>query len=87
MYAPKITAAGLRHLDRLPDKVRHAALAAIFGPIAENPRRAGKPLADELEGMRSARRGGYRIIYEIWEDQAVVVIHRIQYRRHGCRPH
>ena len=86
MYEAKITAAGLRHLVRLPEKVRHAALETIFGPIAENPRRAGKPLADELEGLRSARRGDYRIVYEILEEEAVVAIHRIQHRRHVYRP-
>ena len=86
MYEAKITATGLRHLDRLPDKVRQAALETIFGPISENPHRAGKPLGDELEGLRSARRGDYRIVYEIWEDEAVVVIHRIQHRRHAYRP-
>ncbi|MCY4422127.1 MAG: type II toxin-antitoxin system RelE/ParE family toxin [Acidimicrobiaceae bacterium] len=86
MHEPKITAAALRHLNGLPDKVRQAALEAIFGPIAENPHRAGKPLGDELEGLRSARRGDYRIIYEILEDSEVVVIHRIQHRRHAYRP-
>ena len=86
MYEPEIMSAGLRHLDRLPDKVRHAALEMIFGPIAENPHRAGKPLGDEFEGLRSARRGDYRIIYEILEDETVVLIHRIQHRRHAYRP-
>ena len=86
MYEAKISAAGLRHLNRLPDKARQAALETIFGPIAENPHRAGKLLGDELEGLRSARRGEYRIIYEIREDEAVVVIHRIQHRRHAYRP-
>ena len=51
MHEARIAAAGLRHLDRLPDKVRQAALEAIFSPIAENPYRAGKPLADELKGL------------------------------------
>ena len=86
MYEAKIAAAGLRHLDRLPEKVRQAALETIFGSIVENPYRAGKPLGDELEGLRSARRGGYRIVYEIREDEAVVVIHRIQHRRYVYRP-
>lgn len=60
----EITPEGLRQLNRLPDKVRHAALATIFGPIAENSQRLGKPLVGELEGLSSARRGDYRIIYE-----------------------
>ena len=86
MYQAEIMPAGLRHLDCLPEKVRHAALETIFGPIAENPRRAGKPLSDELEGLRSARRGDYRIVYEILEDEMVVLVHRVQHRRDAYRP-
>jgi len=82
----EITPEGLRHLNRLPDKVRHAALETIFGPIAENPHRLGKPLVGELEGLNSARRGDYRIIYEIFDETLVVLIHRVQHRRDAYRP-
>jgi len=82
----EITPEGLRHLNRLPDKVRHAALETIFGPIAENPQRLGKPLVGELEGLSSARRGDYRIIYEILEGEKTVLIHRVQHRRDVYRP-
>ena len=86
MYEVEITPTGLRHLDRLPDKVRQAALETIFGPMADNPKRLGKPLVWDLEGLRSARRGDYRIVYEIVEDRATVVIHRVQHRRDVYRP-
>ena len=80
-YEVEITPEGLRHLNRLPDKVRAAVVEAIFGSIAENPRRAGKPLRGELEGLYSARRGEFRVIYEIEEADRVVLIHRAQHRR------
>lgn len=86
MYEVEITPEGLRYLHRLPDKVRHAALETIFGPIAENPQRLGRPLVGELEGLHSARRGDYRIIYEIFEDDDTVLIHRVQHRRDIYRP-
>lgn len=86
MYEVEITPEGLRHLNQLPDKIRNAALAAIFGPIAEDPLRLGKPLVGELDGLRSARRGDYRIIYEIFEDDDVILIHRVQHRRDVYRP-
>lgn len=86
MYEVEITPEGLRHLNRLPDKVRNAALTAIFGPIAENPQRLGKPLIGELEGLHSARRGDYRIIYEVFEEDETVLIHRVQHRRDIYRP-
>lgn len=86
MYEVEITPEGLRHLNRLPQKVRDAALAAILGPIAANPQRLGKPLVGGLEGLHSARRGDYRIIYEIHADESVVVIHRVQHRSDVYRP-
>jgi len=86
VYEIEITAEGLRHLNKLPEKVRHAALESIFGPISDNPNRLGKPLVGELEGLRSARRGDYRIIYEIFEDDQIVLIHRVQHRRDAYRP-
>lgn len=81
MYRVEITPEGLRHLNRLPDKIREAALETVFGPIADNPQRLGKPLVGELAGVRSARRGDYRIIYEIFNDDEIVLIHRVQHRR------
>ena len=86
MHEVEITPEGLRHLNQLPDNVRQAALAAIFGSIAENPCRLGKPLVGELEGLSSARRGDYRIIYEVFDDDEIILIHRIQHRRDVYRP-
>lgn len=86
MYEVEITPEGLRHLNRLPDKVQHAALETIFGPIADNPQRLGRPLVGELEGLNSARRGDYRIIYEVPETENTVLIHRVQHRRDVYRP-
>jgi mRNA interferase RelE/StbE len=84
-YEVEITPEGLRHLNRLPAKVRAAVVETILGSIAENPRRAGKPLRGELEGLYSARRGEFRVIYEIDEEARVVLIHRAQHRRSAYR--
>jgi mRNA-degrading endonuclease RelE of RelBE toxin-antitoxin system len=86
VYEIEITAEGLRHFNRTPEKVRHAALESIFGPIADSPNRIGKPLVGDLKGLWSARRGDYRIIYEVLEDDAIVLIHRVQHRRDAYRP-
>lgn len=87
MYEVEITPEGLRHLIRLPEKVREAALAAILGPIAENPQRLGKQLLGELEGLHSGRRGDYRISYETFEEEKLVLIHRVQHRGDVYRRH
>lgn len=86
MFEVEFTREAHRHLNLLPDKVRDAALQAIRGPIAENPRRIGKPLLGELLGLYSARRGDYRVIYGIDEDRKVVIVHRVQHRRVVYRP-
>ena len=85
-YQVEITPEGLRHLNRLPKKVRAAVIEATFGTIAENPHRAGKALRGDLEGLRSARRGDFRIVYEIDEDARVILVHRAQHRRTAYRP-
>jgi mRNA-degrading endonuclease RelE of RelBE toxin-antitoxin system len=86
VFEVEITPEGLRHRNRLPGKIRDAAIQAILGPIAERPRRVGKPLVGELTGLWSARRGDYRVIYEIDDDRKVVIVHRVQHRRAVYRP-
>jgi mRNA interferase RelE/StbE len=86
VFEVELTPEELRHLNQLPAKVRAAALQAILGPIAERPRRVGKPLIGELTGLYAARRGDYRVIYEIDDDRKVVVVHRVQHRRVVDRP-
>ncbi|MGH2750062.1 MAG: type II toxin-antitoxin system RelE family toxin [Actinomycetota bacterium] len=72
-YEVEITPEALRHLNRLPEKVRAAVMETILGSIAANPRRPGKPLNGELEGFHSARRGEFRVIYEVDEAGRVVL--------------
>lgn len=45
----------------------------MLGVLSDNPQLAGKLLVGEMEGMRSARRGDFRVIYEIEEDTRTVV--------------
>ncbi|KAA0232195.1 MAG: Toxin RelE [Acidimicrobiales bacterium] len=86
MYEVTITSEGLRHLNRLPEAVRAAAIETLLGPIATEPTRVGKPLVGELEGLYSARRGDYRVIYEINTHTSTVTVHRVQHRRDAYRP-
>jgi mRNA-degrading endonuclease RelE of RelBE toxin-antitoxin system len=86
LYEIDITPEGLRHLDRLPSKIRDAAVALMLGALAEEPRRVGKPLVGNLDGLWSARRGDYRVIYEIEDDSRTALVHRVQHRRDVYRP-
>ena len=73
-YAIRITARAYRDLQQLPEKIATACVEFIFGALAENPHRVGKPLRDELDGLHSARRGDYRVVYAIVDDVGTVDI-------------
>jgi mRNA-degrading endonuclease RelE of RelBE toxin-antitoxin system len=55
--------------------------------MADNPARLGKPLRFELEGLRSARRGDYRVIYRIDPGRHRVEIVAIEHRSDAYRSH
>lgn len=65
----------------LPEAVVAACAEFIFGALAENPRRVGKRLRDELAGRYSARRGEFRVIYEIHDDVILVRVIDVRHRR------
>jgi mRNA interferase RelE/StbE len=85
-YEIELTSEARRHLNRLPEKVRDVAIALMLGPMSKNPQRVGKPLVGQLEGIRSARRGDFRVICEIEEDNRTVVVLRVQHRGDVYRP-
>ena len=60
-------------------------IAFIAGPLAEEPKRVGKPLRHEFEGLFSARVGPYRILYEIDDVVRIVAIIRIAHRADAYR--
>jgi mRNA interferase RelE/StbE len=80
------TAAALRALDRLPDKVALAAVEFIYGSLASDPHRVGRQLRFELADLHSARRGDYRVVYRIEEARHSVVIDTIAHRSDVYRP-
>ncbi len=75
-----------RQLARLAEKVAPAVVEFILGPLRDNPHRVGHELQRELEGLWSARRGSYRIVYEINEEQSTIVVLRIEHRADVYRP-
>jgi mRNA interferase RelE/StbE len=80
-----LSAAAKRAIERdLPEPVAVAVAVAVvnflYGPLAADPYRVGKPLRFELEGYWSARRGQYRVIYSIHDDEVLVRVVRISHR-------
>ena len=80
-----VMAPARRQFDKLPLAVAAAVLETLDA-IAEHPRRVGKRLVREHEGHWSARRGPYRIIYELLEQERIVRVLAIGHRRDVYRP-
>jgi len=75
-----------RALDRLPERIAAAVAELLTGDLLVAPRRVGKPLRRELTGIWSARRGSYRVLYEIDDKRRRVVVLRIDHRADIYRP-
>ncbi len=76
----------LRSLDRLPEKIATACIEFVYGGLAGNPHRVGRALRFDLEGKCSARRGDFRVIYEIDDQPHLVTVLAIGHRSDIYRP-
>jgi mRNA-degrading endonuclease RelE of RelBE toxin-antitoxin system len=85
-FAIAWTAPARRALARLPEKVATATVEFLYGSLAANPRRVGKPLKLGLDGLHSARRGDYRVIYRIDDQHHRVDVVAIEHRSDIYRP-
>jgi mRNA interferase RelE/StbE len=81
-----VSASAERQLRRLPERIAAAVVEFMLGPLLENPRRVGHPLQRELNGLWSARRGAYRIVYELDDQRNTVTVLRIDHRADVYRP-
>jgi mRNA interferase RelE/StbE len=80
-FAVRISGRAERDLDRLPEKIAAACVEFIFGPLAENPYRLGGRLEGRLAGLLSARRGTYRVVYQVNDDDYAIEITHIDHRQ------
>ena len=85
-YELVVAATAERSLARLPEGVAAAIVEFMLGTLLDAPRRVGHPLHRELAGLWSARRGPYRVVYEIDDDAAGVNVVRIDHRADIYRP-
>jgi mRNA-degrading endonuclease RelE of RelBE toxin-antitoxin system len=85
-YAVAWTAPARKAVGRLPEKVASAVIEFCYGSLAANPYRVGKPLKLSLEGLHSARRGDYRIVYRVDSQGQRVEIVAIEHRADVYRP-
>jgi mRNA-degrading endonuclease RelE of RelBE toxin-antitoxin system len=71
--------------DDLPEAVAVAAWEFISGPLAANPHIVGARLRAPFDGQWRARRGQYRVRYDIDEAARVVRVLDVEHRRDSYR--
>jgi mRNA interferase RelE/StbE len=76
----QLAPSAIRGLDRLPPKLATAAVEFVTGTLPTNPERMSKPLRGEFEGLRSARRGDYRVLFALDDETRVLLVVRIAHR-------
>ena len=67
--------------ETLPPTAAFAAYEFIYGPLADNPQRLGAPLRAPFEGLYRARRGEYRVRYEIDDEHHRIIVLDVDHRR------
>jgi mRNA interferase RelE/StbE len=76
----RVAASAARSLERLPAPVAAAVVEFITGALLEQAKRVGKPLTRQLSGYWATRRGAYRIVYAVVDDERLVLVVRIEHR-------
>ena len=81
MYRVRVLAAAARDLARLDKAVGRRIVKRIhwLGSNLEQVR--PEALTGGLSGFYKLRVGDYRVLYEIFDDEQVIVIHEIGHRR------
>lgn len=72
-------------MARLPAKVAGAILTYVDERLAQNPIRLSKPLTGDLAGLRSARNGDYRVLFEWDESTSTIAVIHVAHRAHVYR--
>ena len=87
-YEVRVRASAAKALtSTLPERVAAAVLAFFDGDLSTAPRRVGKPLLAPFEGVWSARRGEYRILYRVDDEPHTVTVEHIKHRRDAYSHH
>ena len=79
-FEVRIGPAARRQLHRLPARVAFAIAEFVTVTLPENPLRLTKPLTGEFYGLRSARRGEYRVLVRVDLEARVLLVVRVAHR-------
>jgi mRNA-degrading endonuclease RelE of RelBE toxin-antitoxin system len=71
----------LKSLSLIPSKIQPSIIEFLYGSLASDPFRVGKPLVEPLDGIWSARRGEYRILNEVDDAAQIIRVMAVRHRR------
>ena len=82
-FSIRVKKSALRDLRRVagPDR---APIVAAIDRLAETPH-LGAALKGDLRGLRRIRVGDYRVVYEVRNDELIVLVVRVAHRREAYR--
>jgi len=73
-------------LDKLPTKIAQAVVEFVTHTLPTNPERMSKELVGEFAGLRSARRGEYRVLFRPEPQTSTLRVLRARHRGLAYRP-
>jgi mRNA-degrading endonuclease RelE of RelBE toxin-antitoxin system len=76
----------LKGFRRQPEKAAAAIVEFVTGVLADNPRQLSKPPTNGLLGLRTARRGDYRVLITLDIEEHTLYVHRIEHRADVYKP-
>ena len=82
-FSIRIKESAAKELQRVARPDRDRIVAAI-DRLAETPH-LGAALKGDLRGLRRLRVGDYRVVYEIRDEELVVLVVRVAHRRDAYR--
>ena len=82
----EVTSPALKGFRRLPEKAAAAIVEFVTGVLADNPCQLSKPLTNEVLGLRTARRGDYRVLFTLDIEEHTLYVHRIEHRADVYKP-
>ena len=82
-FSIRIKESAARELRRItkPDRTR---IVAAIDRLTETPH-LGAALKGDLRGLRRLRVGDYRVVYEVRDEELVVLVVRVAHRRDAYR--
>jgi mRNA interferase RelE/StbE len=84
IYAVEISSLAARQIKKLSPDIQQQVLAELAG-LAEQPRPDGVTKLKGENNVYRVRVKKYRIVYEIFDDQLIILVVRVAHRREVYR--